>query len=322
MNSTNPENFYTKLQDACSGDTDNEIYIIAQNHQPIDPIESVSSLLLKVSFEEKKNSYITILKGQGLASDYSPSFECLARGPEGELYIGEDEGFFNLKNGDSKKIDLSKVADADGLVRAIYVAGQSSVEFGMYSNEVVSYSDRKFLKSVLRKANDADDSVQRMHGLGSKFAVAVGNEGLVAVMRDGKWSSVACPSNTKLQAVWCKSEREVYIGGWDGSAWRWDGEGRWEPLEIDFDGDITKFRFSDFGEFQGKLYAANSKNGVSWLDGNVFRLIPKVSSEFVTRIRITNCGLIGLGALLGAPGTWLTRFDGQKWTSEQVQIPM
>ncbi|CAN7395147.1 hypothetical protein [Acidovorax sp. LjRoot117] len=322
MKSSNTENVYTKLQDVCSGDMNNEIYIIANNHRQIDPIESVKCLILKVIFSENKTSFIEVLKGRDLASDYSPSLECLARGPRGELYVGEEEGFFIIQNGRSEKLDLSKVADADGLVRAIYVADQASVEFGMYSNEIVSYSEGRFVKSVLKNPSDADDSVQRIHGLGAKFAVAVGNEGLVAVMRDGKWSSVACPSNTKLQAVWCKSEREVYIGGWDGSAWRWDGEGRWEPLEIDFDGDITKFRFSDFGEFQGKLYAANSKNGVSWLDGNVFRLIPKVSSEFVTRIRVTNCGLIGLGALLGAPGTWLTRFDGKKWTSEQVQIPM
>lgn len=320
MNSSDPENYYTKLQDACSGDVENELYLIVQNHQPIDPIESVRSALLKVTIGDKGNSYISVLKGHNLAADYSPAFECLARGLDGEFYIGEDEGFIIYKGGNTEKIDLSRAIKADGLVRALYVTDRNSVEIGMYSTEIVSYSSGNFKKSILKAPSDADDSVQRIHGLGSKFAVAVGNEGLIAVSSDGEWRSISSPTNTKLQAVWCKSPREIYIGGWDGMAWRWDGDGRWERLEVEFDGDIKKFRFSDFCEYQGILYSANSKHGVSWLDGNIFRMLPKVSDEFVTRLKVSNCGLIGLGALIGAPGTWFTRFDGKKWTAEQVSI--
>ena len=130
------------------------------------------------------------------------------------------------------------------------------------------------------------------------------------------------PSNALLKAVWCRSETEIYVSGWRGYTWRWDGDSRWQKLKIDFEFELRDFNFSEFAEYQGILYAACSVNGIYRLDGDRWIPIPKTQDEDVCSLTATSSGLIGLGALWGDSGSWLTRFDGKTWTTQQVQIPL
>ena len=160
-----------------------------------------------------------------------------------------------------------------------------------------------------------------IHGIGADFMVAVGWKGLVALHAAGKWTKVPAPSNVHLDAVLCCSEAEIYIGGKAGLAWRWDGDGRWQPLALDISKD-PKVVFTGFAHFLGTLYAACGGD-LYRLEGDKFIAIPKVSEDQqVGVLTVTTSGLIGLGGGWGENGNWFTRFDGKTWTAEQINIKL
>ena len=151
--------------------------------------------------------------------------------------------------------------------------------------------------------------------------VAVGWKGIVARYSSGQWVKVPAPSNVDLSAVWCSSKTEIYIGGQSGLAWRWDGDGRWQPLAIDTSKDPSVV-FTGFAHFEGTLYAACGGD-LYRLEGDTFISVPKVfEDQQVGALVVTTSGLIGLGGSWGPRGNWFTRFDGKTWTAEQINIKL
>ena len=244
----------------------------------------------------------------------------MAKTSDGVLYIGEDDGFIRYQNG---KSEIFNYGSGVGISNCIYIADNNSLVFGTSNGEVVHVNDRDFhvleiATSAKRQSGDA--SVEAIHGIGANFIVAVGESGLVSRYRDGVWERIKPPSNAYMTSVWCRSETEIYVGAKRGLAWRWDGENRWKKLKVDSEHANLNFTFSSITKYQSIIYAACAEHGVYRLNGDTWVAVPDAADKTVCFLRETACGLIGMGALWGDSGSWLSRFDGTTWTTQQIHV--
>lgn len=158
-----------------------------------------------------------------------------------------------------------------------------------------------------------------MHGLHAGFQVAVGDKGLISTWDGQAWHTVQAPTEQDLFSVHCISDSEVYIGGREG-AWRWNpsaGPQAWQAIAIDDDvGSCMDLALHD-----GQLYMASASGSIRQLAGEAFVQVPGAGEVFGAVLRSTNCGLIVLnGASLGGGECWMSRFDGQTWSSWPVAL--
>ena len=313
--------FHTRLGAACDSGVPGHLLIIAISHQMPDPIADMTSYVINLDVNSNPLTYETLIKGdKEMFPKYYSGFNCMVRDPSQTLFVGEDDGIVRYKHGKTDIIDFGIHA---GITNCCYARGVNDVVFGTAKGEIIHFKNYQLESTPIAsplKIKSGESNVSAIHGIGPDFMVAVGQSGLVSRYRNGVWERVKPPSNAKLTTVWCRSEKEIYIGGWSGHSWRWDGEDRWQKLKVDFKFEMRDFDFSDIAEYQGILYAACYTNGVYCLDGNTWAPIPKVREEDVSKLAITHAGLIGLGALWGDSGSWLTRFDGETWTTQQIQV--
>ena len=237
------------------------------------------------------------------------------------IYIGESDGFIEVNEGKIKYFPTRKIIDARGMVVSAYAKSNVQTLVGIYSGDLVQLSDGEVKKIYSPPGPIArgSKSIDRFHGIGEDFIVAVGNNGLILKFIDGQWSAVHGPTDVRLEAVWCKGYQEIYIGGWEGSIWKWDGDGRWEPLVIEAN-NPNEINFTDFAFFDGVLYVAAGQHGVFQLNNGKLTPINSIREAYITRLTTINSGLVGVGGLWGIPGSWLTHFDGNKWSSQKVKL--
>jgi hypothetical protein len=320
MNHSDAEIVYTKIQDACSGEVSNELYMAVVLHELVDPNETSRSFLVRGQITSSGLQCTPLMDGTKIFSDYISKFQSIARDLDNNIYVTENNGFIVFNAHETKIVNLRQQIQVKGITTCMYVRENGGIVFGTFAGEVIHFDAGIPERVQITPSSAGSGSINRIHGNGSDFIVAVGNNGLVAIYKNGQWEKVPTPSNARLEAVWCKSNTEIYIGGWEGHVWRWNGDARWEPINIDFNNNLDKFYVADFAEYQDTIYAACVKNGIYRLNGDRLQPVSKVSNEVVNRLRVTNCGLIGLGSLWGDAGRWFVHFDGNKWTAEQVTL--
>jgi hypothetical protein len=313
--------YYTNLEAAWSGEEQDHIYAIAISHRMPDPIADLNSYVIDLNLGGIQPTYKILINGdKAMFPEYPSCFACMAKTSDSILYIGEDDGFIRYQNGKSEIFNYGK---GIGISNCVYLGSDKSVVFGTSRGEVVHVNDREFRIEEIAapaKRQSGDANVEAIHGIGSNFMVAVGESGLVSRYRDGAWERIKPPSNAFLESVWCRSETEIYVGAKRGLAWRWDGGSRWKKLKVDFAHGNPVFDFSSITEYQGTIYAACSEHGIYWLNGDTWVAIPEAADKTVCFLRETTSGLIGLGAVWGDSGSWLTRFDGETWTRQQIHV--
>lgn len=313
--------YYTRLQAACIGDNPGHIYAIAISHQMPDPTADLTSYLIDLNLGTTPPQFKILISGdKAMFPEYSSCFNCITKMPDGALYVGEDDGFIKYLNG---KASVFKFESHVGISNCVYYGGGDTIFFGTSRGEVVQVKNSDFkvmLIASAAKQKSKDASVEAIHGIGPNFIVAVGESGLVSRFRKGTWERVKPPSNAHIFSVWCRSETEIYVGALRGASWRWDGESVWKKLKVDFEHADLNFYFSNITEYQGTMYAGCVEHGVYRLDGDTWVAASKILDERVCNLSVTNAGLIGLGALWGDSGSWLTRFDGTTWTTQQIHV--
>jgi hypothetical protein len=313
--------FYTCLQAACDSDVPGHLLVIAISHQMPDPIADLTSYVVDLNLNVIPPKYkIFINGGKELFPVYPSCFSCIGRDSANTVFVGEDDGFIRYWNGQAEVV---KHGPKIGITNCCYFRGVDDVVFGTSGGNVVHSKGQQI--AVIAIASEAKQkakecSVSAIHGIGPNFMVAVGESGLVSRYRNGTWERIKPPSNARLTTVWCRSEKEIYVAGWSGHSWRWDGDDRWQKLKVDFKFEMRDFDFANITEYQSVVYAACYSNGVYRLDGNTWTPIPKTQDEDVSFLTTTSSGLIGLGALWGDSGSWFTRFDGTTWTTQQIHV--
>ncbi len=314
----------TSVVDVCSGNVPGELFLVCNNHDDDEFLESVKAILVHVKIDGKNLQYSVLFNALDHVPDDIPTAHCVARNASGSIYMGESAGFIKYSAGKIEAVELGNAVQPGGIILCAYAGSNNDIFFGTGKGEIVNVNGSAFTsqKIVPIPPGKNFQFINRIHGIGSAFMVAVGDAGMVTVFRDGQWAKVACPSNVNLHGVWCRNEKEIYIGGRSGLVWRWDGDGRWQKLSADFAGDENRFDFLDLVEYQGDIYAACGRDGVSKLCGDKFATMPDVGAKLVGRLSATTSGLIGVGTMWGNDGNWFTRFDGKTWTSEQISIKL
>ena len=315
----------TCLEAACAGGEPGQIYLIGILHILPDPTEDLGSDVYELRLGDGSSRMEPVIQARN-HFNYSSWFTCVVRDPAGTLYVGEDDGYIRHADGKSVAVNLSREAKVKGALRCAYVRGVDDVVFGSYNGEIVHVHNGEVTVQQVgtNRFEHITACLNRIHGIGHDFMVVVGDGGNMGCYRNGRWKRVRPPANVRLDAVWCRNETEIYVGGWDEKAWRWNGADRWEPLTGEFprhEGPTVNSQgFHDFAEFQGKLYAATSSQGIQRLEGDRFVPVPKVKQEYVGRLFATNIGLVGLGGVWGDSGSWLTLYDGERWRATQVKL--
>lgn len=311
--------FYTCLQAVCSGNAPGQLFIVGIIHRYPDPVSDPRSVVLETQITDKGLVWKVLLDGAQIFTDHYSQFNCMVRDQQGTLYVGENDGFFSYRDGSVTATALWK--QVKGALQSAHVTDNGRIAFG--SNGWIACVENGILTSKAQVGHENEDYnfITKIHGVGADLMVAVGWNGIVARHSADKWIKVAAPSNVGLDAVWCCSESEIYIGGEAGLAWRWDGDGRWQPLALEISKD-PKVVFTGFAHFQGTLYAACGGD-LYRLEGDKFIAIPKVrKNQQVGVLTVTTSGLIGLGGGWGKNGNWFTHFDGKTWTAEQINIKL
>lgn len=311
----------SRLEFVSSGNGDGRAYIIGIRHTLPDPTEDLSSTVFELILSSDGLEWEPLIQGASFF-DYPSWFTCLAMDPNGTLYVGEGDGFIKYKNNKSEYVSLDKIPDLKGNLQCAYSRGVDDIIFGSYYGEVVHVQGGRVSVHKIGKSRFEHVTARfsRIHGIGSEFIVIVGDGGNIGCYRAGSWERIRPPSNAKLEAVWCRSQTEIYVGGWEGHVWRWDGGDKWQKMEAPVPEEGKKLYITDFAEYEGILYAACGDRGIHRLEGDKLVPIPKVKSEHVGRLATTNLGLVGLGGVWGDEGSWFTLFDGTSWRATQIQL--
>ena len=313
--------FFTNLEAACDDKTPGHLMVIAISHQMPDPIADLKSYVINLDLNTQPAKYEIIVNGgKQMFPVYPSCFSCIGRDSENTIFVGEDDGFIRYKNGIA---EIVKHRPKVGITNCCYVRGADDIVFGTSGGNIVYVNSQKLevIKIVSSsKINSSECNVSAIHGIGPNYMVAVGESGLVSCFRNGAWERIKPPSNVYMRSVWCRNETEIYVGSKRGQVWCWDGGSRWRKLKVNAEQANISFTFAYLAEYQDVLYAACVEHGVYRLDGDTWVPIPKVKNEDVCFLKATSSGLIGLGALWGESGSWLTRFDGKTWTAQQIRV--
>lgn len=316
---------HSRYQAACSGGMPGQLFLIGILHILPDPTEDLGSDVYDLRIGAGRLDMEPIVES-GDHFEYPSWFKCVVRDPQGTLYIGEDNGYIRFASGKGVAVNLASQANVKGSLQCAYVRGVDDVVFGSYHGEVVHVLKGQVTVQQVGKSRfeHITACLNRIHGVGADFMVIVGEAGNMGCYHNGRWERIRPPSSVRIQAVWCRSEAEIYIGGWDEKAWRWDGADRWTPLVGEFPANdepgSNSQGYSDFAEYQGQLYAATGHQGVQRLEGDRFVPVPKAAEEYVGRLFTTNIGLVGLGGVWGDEGSWFTLYDGERWRAKQVKL--
>jgi len=316
----------SRLQYVCSGGEAGQIFLVGILHVLPDPIADMESAVLDFRLGQDRWDVEPIVQAADYFVEYHSWFHCIVRDPAGTLYVGQESGYIRYANGKGTAVHLGMSIGMTGTVQCAYVRGVDDIVLGTCDGEIVPLQgDKATLHKVgTSRFEHITACLSRIHGIGPDFIVVVGDGGNIGCYRNGKWEKIRPPRNVKLEAVWCRSPTEIYIGGWNELAWRWNGADKWEPLTGQFkpseEPGTNSQGFHDFAEYQGELYAATSEYGIQKLQGDAFVPVPKVKEEYVGRLFATNIGLVGLGGVWGDEGSWFTLYDGERWRSTQVKL--
>lgn len=319
MNAVYPDDCYMRYVDACNSHTKGMVYIAAMYHDVIEPFETLSPYLVEFDLNNiNGNNCKIVIDGSKIGGKYKFQFTCLCRDMDGFVYIGTENGFVKFDGSSVEFIDVIFPNKRRGSIYCGDAVG-NNIFFGDSGGGVIEYSEGKLDRSQLNKVDINPNWINGVHGRNVSSVIAVGVGGLVAKRINSKWEIFPSPANAWLNAVWVVDDKEIYIGGEGSFAWRWDGDGRWIRLKVknNSEYDIT---FMDFAWYDNFLYAAACTNGLYRLEGDTFVPVTDIGNACVSKLSITDSGLIGLGNVWGEYGNWITHFDGQKWAAHQINV--
>ena len=143
-----------------------------------------------------------------------------------------------------------------------------------------------------------------VHGVSKNHVIIVGDKGAICRFDGRGWTDLVSPTNYNLLAVWCRSKKEVYVGGARGHAFRSEGDD-WERIKC------PPVMLYEFAWFQGKLWAAAGEDGVLVLGRDGFESAKKLN---VFRVRTVADRLFAFG------GNLVAVFDGQEWIGTEMDF--
>ena len=286
----------TALLNAVAGDEPGEYFVLANwNHLPIDPLEingcivSVRSLADQFQWKTRYelDTWIFVVR----------------RLPSGRLLVGTSDGtLIRISQGNIEIIDTG----IESGITDIWVLDEQSC--WLAHAEGVSHWDGNRISR-----QGPTSRVNVLHGLSPDFAVAVGHEGLVLLFDGIKWQKVdSSPTNKPLVSVFCIDRDQIFVGGWRGALYKWDGATRWR--RIDFMDDIASddHNIMAIVQYRGDIYACVGEHGLYRIQGSAAE---RVHSFYCDHATVINESLVITGGILFA------EFDGTDWAQVEINLP-
>lgn len=156
-------------------------------------------------------------------------------------------------------------------------------------------------------------TIYAIHALSAYFAVAVGAEGIVLTFDGKTWREIdSSPTNKNLVGVFCVTQDQIFICGWRGALYKWDGKNNWEKIKF-----VSKFNSSEIYagspvEYLGDVYVCGDGCGLFKIHGNK---AVQVETFYASRAIVINEKLVVTG------GNLLHEFDGKKWFQVKIVLP-
>ena len=287
----------TALLNTVAGDAAGEYFVLANWHdEPIDPDEVICCVVAVGSTPA------------GLMARTAHSLHtwgsAFTRLSPSTLFIGNADGdFFQVRNGTVQKFTTG----LPGGIEAI--AGNSETDCWFAHGAGISHWDGK---AATTHRFDVG-TLYSIHFARPDFAVAVGNGGFVIQFDGARWHEVvSSPCNSMLTEVYCVSTREIYICGWNGTLYRWDGNAGWTKIDVIDNGQAVTAHLYSVIEYQGQIYVSAGEMGLFKIDGKVAN---RAKDVYSFRSAVAN------GKLLLTGSTSFVEFDGLKWNQLLINLP-
>ena len=309
---------YIRLASVCpSQHSDNSFYLAALFHHLPDPTSDARSCLYRVDFSGNRFKANLLFDANTAFPDRPAIFNCMCADAAGNIYIGDDQCAIRF---DGSTFDVKDLLHAvNGTLLSAYSPQPRHVLLGTSDGWIAHLDGENFSKHKATQAEEDDgwNPVYAVHGLSPEFVLAVGHEGLLAKWNGRAWTNFNAPAKTDIRSVWCLSEHEIVVGAESGQVWLWDGAAHWQPVTFDWPGPVERLKCLQFAVHDGVFYAACGDEGVFRLDGTTLTHVS--GTKFVASLASTRLGLLGVAGRWGTDGNWLTRFDGQQWTSQKIR---
>ena len=308
------EEIYTLLIDVCSGKNPNELFIVGKIHPQNYPLE-MNSILIHVDISKPQpESRILTHAVNDIADDGHISyFNCIIKDND-ILYIGDFNGYIKYDNGQIDRITFNNLNPSPSLIESAHLIDHDHIIYGSYDGIVINSENNILTATRVFEERYSGNTVEGIHGIGKSFLLAVGGDGCIAKFEGDTWKNITPPNDARLSGVWCRSRSEIYITG--DYLWRWDGAEKWSMLTME-DGSMPKT--FDVIEYQGIIYVSASLSGLFCIEGDHIIPVDMGAPAIISRLRITSAGLVGLGTW-GYDGRWFVHFDGNKWTTAEIDF--
>lgn len=155
--------------------------------------------------------------------------------------------------------------------------------------------------------------IHQIHGIGSEFAVAVGADGLILVFDGKSWREVDSPPTTRqLIGVFCVSKKQVFISGWNGALYEWDGKNAWKKIKFKGVSSPSEINAGSMTQYMNEIYVCANDAGLFKIAGKNAELVQEIYSS---RVAVVNEKLIVTGENL------FSEFDGENWFQAEIDLP-
>ena len=286
----------TVLYRAVAGPQSSESLVLANYYPlPFEP-EEINSCIIEVKSFPDRTEWAPILQ-------LPLWIQSITRLSSGGFLLSSDDGtLIRVINDAIEEIPLS----LPPAVLAIWE--RASDDYWIFHSEgLVHWDGRTTLSGAIKT-----DGIFNMHALGCDFAIAVGQAGMVLSFDGRRWSEVeSVPTNKPLNGVVCVAPNEIYISGWQGVLYRWDGNAQWQKIKYVGDLDSSEIYGGDLSCYRGTVYKCAGGFGLFKIAG---KKAEAIETFYSTRAMVINDKLIVTGENM-----W-NEYDGNEWIQVEMSL--
>lgn len=279
-----------------SGDRDNEYFALANwNEVPVEP-EKIHGCVVRINSNDDSFEWSVIF-------EMKEWFFVLKRINSHSYVIGTAADYLVRVSGVQSEIIQTGLA---GGILDIWVIDDNNWWLA-YDSGLAHYNGSVVTPSWI------GERIHKIYNLSPDFAVAVGASGCVVVFDGISWREVeSSPTNQQLIGVFCASKNQVFISGWNGVLYEWDGKSTWKKIKFTGVASASDINADSIVRYLDDVYVCANDAGIFRINGKKAELAQKF---YASRAVIINDKLIATG------GNLFVEYDGENWSQAEIDLP-